>query len=145
MRKRLNNPKDIEKLEFFNGILEKVTKKLIQASKQNQIAFVFLMTATKQNPYSDFKKFLSGAKEYLPIELQYFYSSKSKYHGVRDSLLFFTSFFKLSIQTFIVTQKLDDEMSNKRIMNDTFKDMLDFNNFQILKDDFTGVSTEIFK
>lgn len=47
MRKRLNNPKDIEKLEFFNSILEKVTKKLITAAKQKQIAFIFLMTANK--------------------------------------------------------------------------------------------------
>lgn len=103
LSKRLHNTKEYEKLEFYMKLLEKVNKKLLKAFQKDQIALVFLITAQVQNPYSDFKKFLQGTKNSMPTELQYFYSSKSRYHGIRDGLLFFTSFFKQTISSFIIT------------------------------------------
>jgi hypothetical protein len=47
MRKRLSDPTDIEKLEFFIKLLDKVNRKLVRPFERNQIAFVFLITAQR--------------------------------------------------------------------------------------------------
>ena len=70
----------------------------------------------------------------MPKELEYFYSSKSKYHGIRDGILLFPKFFKLNINSFIINQMQD---TDKIKTNDTFKDLLDFNNFSIIKGNFS--------
>ena len=63
MRKRLQDANDIEKLDYFMKLLNKINKKLVKPFSTNQIAFVFLITAKRPDPYHDFKKFLKGSSE----------------------------------------------------------------------------------
>jgi hypothetical protein len=46
------------------------------------------------------------------------------------------------VNTFLVTQRSEEE---RRRVNDTFKDLLDFNNFSILKENFSNINSETMK
>jgi hypothetical protein len=84
----------------------------------------------------DFTNLIKGGADSLPPELKFFYSSKSRFHALRDCLLFFPSFFSLNINSFVMTSP------QNRVANDTFKDLLDFNNYSVLKEDFHGIQSE---
>ncbi|CAD8137067.1 unnamed protein product [Paramecium octaurelia] len=92
-------------------------------------------TQQQQQQFQEFQSKLSQRSQ----DMIYYYSSSTKNKAIRDTLLFFPQFYKLNVVSFLLTQQVDEIHNDRRKMNDTFMDMLDFNNISIFKQDFGQV------
>lgn len=167
-RSLLNNEKDLSKFQLYSTYKSKIQTKFdnISSAKGKSIEeakiYILLISSKYTNPYTQFRRFLVAAKNSIPNEFTYYYSSKYKYKGIIDCQQFFPDFFMINFQTFVLAQHIPkkillqarsdlsiqkervqkkiEDVKEKEIKknDDKLRDYLDFNNFVIIEDNFVG-------